>query len=88
MSPRQARRLAPFLVDRAFGEPAAAPVAVPIPAGAPHAEAVATESVEKGDVRLVFRGVALKPTWVAGIAAVSAMGGIGLFLGLMLGDTF
>jgi hypothetical protein len=41
-----------------------------------------------GAVRLVFDGLAKRPVFVAGVVAMAGVTGIGLFLGLMLGELF
>lgn len=77
ISPRRARsefeqpKQAPFLVERTeLMRPAA----------------TAVDAESDGAVRLVLRGVARRPAFAAGVAALVAVTGIGLFLGLMLGD--
>jgi hypothetical protein len=80
MSPRRARALSverprPFLVeptDEAMSDE---------PNGAP-----ARDVASGAAVRLVLGGLARRPVFLAGIVALAGVTGIGLFLGLMLGD--
>jgi hypothetical protein len=77
ISPRRARTLTyerplPFIVDRPDDAPPAEP-------------AVAAPPVDRG-IRLVFGGWARRPVFVAGIVGLAGVAGIGLFLGLMLGN--
>lgn len=84
MSPRRARALAaerprPFLVDRRDEEALPQALAGALGSGT-------LETSKSSAVRLVFGGFAKRPVFVAGVVGLVGVTGIGLFLGLMLGE--
>jgi len=81
MSPRRARALSqerplPFLVDARdeLGAPGAA------------SNTSTRAATAKPGLKLVFGGLALRPVFVAGVVALAGVTGIGLFLGMLLGE--